>query len=279
MPESSGRSRRFKLIACEILYREVCAVVARSIHRVDVEFLPKGLHDIGHEKMSARLAEVLGGVDESCYDAVLLGYALCNNGIVGLRAGSVPLVVPKAHDCITLFLGDKDRYGVYFRENPGTYFETTGWLERGGELQQQSAGFAERTDGLGMTYEQMVEKYGEENARFLWDQIGDLTQNYSKIAFIRMGIEPDTRFEDRARATADKRGWEFEILDGDISLLQRLVDGDWSENAFLVVPPGEAIAASFDDSVVQLRREAVGRRQKTEEEGRVAEGQSGKGAK
>ena len=65
MPESPAEPRRFKLIACEILYREVCAVIARSIHQVDVEFLPKGLHDIGREKMSARLAEVLSAVDES----------------------------------------------------------------------------------------------------------------------------------------------------------------------------------------------------------------------
>ena len=171
---------------------------------------------------------------------------------MGLRAGSIPLVVPRAHDCITLFLGDKDRYAVYFRENPGTYFETTGWLERGSELQQQTAEFGERTDGLGMTYEEMVEKYGEENAKFLWEQIGDLTHNYSKIAFIRMGIEPDTRFEDRAKAAAEERGWEFEVLDGELSLLQRLVDGDWSEESFLVVRPGEEIAASFDDSVLGL---------------------------
>ena len=38
---------RLKLIACKIFYRELCAVVARSIHQVDIEFLPKGLHDIG----------------------------------------------------------------------------------------------------------------------------------------------------------------------------------------------------------------------------------------
>lgn len=256
MPEILGESRRFKLIACEILYREVCAVVSRSIHQVDLEFLPKGLHDIGQEKMSARLGEVLSEVEEGRYDAVLLGYALCNNGIVGLRAGSIPLVVPKAHDCITLFLGDKDRYDVYFRENPGTYFETTGWLERGDQINQGGSEFTERTNGLGMTYEQMVEKYGEENARFLWQQIGDLTHNYGKIAFIRMGIEPDTRFQDRAKAFADDRGWKFEILDGDIGLLQRLVNGDWSEDAFLVVPPGEAIAASFDDSVLKCGKKA-----------------------
>ncbi len=33
---------RLKLIACEILYRELCAAVARSVNQVDIEFLPKG---------------------------------------------------------------------------------------------------------------------------------------------------------------------------------------------------------------------------------------------
>ena len=77
---------RLKLIACEILYRELCAAVARSPNCVDVEFLPKGLHDIGQEGMSSRLEEVLYGVDESQYDAVLFGYGLCSNGLVGLTA-------------------------------------------------------------------------------------------------------------------------------------------------------------------------------------------------
>ena len=38
---------RLKLIACEVLYRELCAAVARSVNQVDLEFLPKGLHDKG----------------------------------------------------------------------------------------------------------------------------------------------------------------------------------------------------------------------------------------
>ena len=106
---------RLKLIACEILYRELCAAVARSVNQVDVEFLPKGLHDIGQAGMSARLTEVLAAVDESQYDAVLFGYALCSNGLVGLTARRIPLVVPRAHDCITLFLGSKERYLDYFQ--------------------------------------------------------------------------------------------------------------------------------------------------------------------
>jgi len=43
---------RLKLISCEILYREICAAVARSPNQVDIEFLPKGLHDAGAEEMT-----------------------------------------------------------------------------------------------------------------------------------------------------------------------------------------------------------------------------------
>ena len=67
----------------------------------------------------------------SGHDAVALAYGLCNNGLAGLEARRVPLVLLRAHDCITAFLGSRDRYARYFEDRPGTYFETTGWLERG----------------------------------------------------------------------------------------------------------------------------------------------------
>ncbi len=127
---------RLKLIACEIMYRELCAAVARSTNLVNVEFLPKGLHDIGQAGMSSRLAEALFGVDETRYEAVLLGYGLCSNGLVGLTARSIPLVAPRAHDCITLFLGSKERYLEYFNEHPGVFYKTSGWIERGAGLVQ-----------------------------------------------------------------------------------------------------------------------------------------------
>ena len=86
--------------------------------------------------MSARLTETLSRVDETRYDAVLLGYGLCSNGLVGMGARSIPLVVPRAHDCITLFLGSKERYLQYFQDNPGVYFMTSGWIGRGVGLHQ-----------------------------------------------------------------------------------------------------------------------------------------------
>ncbi|HUT89505.1 MAG TPA: DUF1638 domain-containing protein [Thermoguttaceae bacterium] len=242
---------KLKLIACEILFRELCWAAARSPNRVDVEFLPKGLHDIGQEGMNGRLQEVLAGVDPSLYDAVLFGYGLCSNGLVGLRALDVPLVIPRAHDCITLFFGSKERYLDYFRHHPGTYFKTSGWIERGENLEQLAPQSIQHRNGMVQTYEQLVEKYGEDNAKFLHEELANMARNYAQITFIEMGIEPDGQFERLARKDAEKMGWKFEKLQGDLGLIQRLVDGPWEEEAFLVVPPGFRVASSFDEKIIK----------------------------
>ncbi len=174
-----------------------------------------------------------------------------------------------AHDCITLFLGSKEKYLEYFRLHPGVYFKTTGWLERGEGLTQhgvESIRDAEQdtplfTDspmetvpeqaGMLQTYEQLVAKYGEDNARFLYDELCNMTRNYSGMAFIEMGVEPDDRFERQARRQAGERGWKFEKLRGDMTLLMRLVDGPWDADQFLIVPPGACVAPSYDESVIK----------------------------
>lgn len=242
---------RLKLIACEILCREFCWAVARSPHRVDVEFLPKGLHDIGQAGMHARLREAVEAADGGDFDALLMGYALCSNGLVGLRARCVPLVVPRAHDCITLFLGSKERYLDYFQANPGVYFKTSGWIERGQSLEQLGPLSIQGRSGMDQTYDQLVEKYGEDNAKFLYEQLCDMTRNYGKLAFIEMGIEPDDRFERETIRQADERGWKYEKLAGDLALIVDLVEGRWDEERFLVVPPGCEVSTSYDEQIVR----------------------------
>jgi hypothetical protein len=232
----------------------MCAAVARSPHTVDIEFLPKGLHDIGSSAMRERVQAALDRVDASKYEAVLFAYGLCNNGLAGLVARSIPLVVPRAHDCITMFFGSRQRYQEYFNTHPGVYFKTTGWIERGeaaGELKQLSIA---HQAGLDLTYDELVAKYGEDNAKYLYEELGNYAKHYTQFTFIQMGVEPDGSFERRTREEAGQRGWKFEKVSGDMSMLQRLVDGIWDENEFLLVPPGWRVVARYDEGIIAAEK-------------------------
>ena len=227
---------RLKLISCEVLYREMCAAVARSPHQVDLEFLPKGLHDLGGPAMRARLQEAADRVDATQYEAVLLGYALCGNGVAGLVSRTLPLVIPRAHDCIALLMGGRDRYRIYFENHPGVFFRSTGWLERGQDLDQAAL---------------LIARYGEDNGRYLIEQFNGYQRNYRKLAYIATGLEPDGSFERQAREEAARHGWQFETIRGDLRLFERLVAGDWDDNDFLVVPPGWRVKPTYDGGIIE----------------------------
>jgi hypothetical protein len=241
---------RLKLISCEVLYREICATVARSPHEVDVEFLPKGLHDLGCSSMRKRLQQAVDQVDPQRYEAVLLGYALCGNGTAGLAARALPIVIPRAHDCIALLMGSRERYQKYFEENQGVYFRSTGWLERGESLEQDTLQVVRNKTGSGHTLEELVERYGEDNGRYLYDQLHSYRETYRKLTYIATGLEPDTSFERRARDEAGSRGWEFESIPGDLGLFERLLEGDWDEEDFLIIPPGWRVTATYDTGIL-----------------------------
>jgi hypothetical protein len=64
-------------------------------------------------------------------------------------------------------------------------------------------------------------------------------------------LEPDGSFERQAREEAARRGWQFEIIRGDLRLFERLVAGDWDENDFLVVPPGWRVKPTYDRGIIE----------------------------
>ena len=241
---------KLKLISCEVLYREMCSLVARSPHQVDIEFLPKGLHDLGGAAMLERLQQMADGADPRKYEAVAFGYGLCGNGIAGLVARTVPLVVPRAHDCIALLMGSRERYESYFEANPGVYFRSTGWLERGENTDQLTLNLVRKRTGAGNTLEELIERYGEEDGRYLFEQLNTYQHTYRRLTYISTGLEPDGSLEQRAREEAAHRGWSFELVPGDLALLERLLSGSWDENDFLVVPPGWRITATYDGRVI-----------------------------
>ncbi len=244
-----------KVIACEVAFREICYCAARSINQIEPEFLSQGYHD-NPDVGIMRIQDRIDAIEPNRFDAVLIGYGLCNNMLKGLRAGNTQMIIPRAHDCITFFLGSKTRYSEYFNATPGTYYYTSGWLEhreRGNERPARRQGAALGGD---TSLEAMIEKYGEENARFLMDTLWDWTKHYKQGVFIDFDFSSHLPYKNEAREICEKRGWKFEEVMGDLALLQTWLDGPWSQDDFLIVQPGQSIQPSWDETIIQIEAPA-----------------------
>ena len=118
--------KRLKVIACEVAFRELCLCASQSSSVVDFVFMPRKLHVVGAKEMQMALQSEIDKVDVEKYHAILLGYGLCGNGVVGLQS-QLPLVIPKANDCISLFLGCRKRYAD-FQKSHKDILPHTRWL-------------------------------------------------------------------------------------------------------------------------------------------------------
>ncbi len=229
-----GDQKRLQLIVCKVLQREAYFCAARSPHVVDVVLLEQGLHDMP-DRLRAEVQKALErtkDIQGRPYDASLLGYGLCSNGTVGLHA-EIPLVIPRGHDCITLLLGSKERYQEYFDSHRGVYWYTPGWIEAGKQPSQT------RYESLLTEY---IQKYGPDNAQYLMEIEQTWMKQYQWATFVDWGLVDSRAYQEYTRQCAEFLAWNYDELQGDPGLMQRFVDGCWSEEEFLCVPPGGRIA-------------------------------------
>lgn len=239
-----GPPKKYCVIACHVLWRELCHYGAQSPRVLDFHFLEQGLHDTP-EKLRTELQAAIDARDAGGYDALLLGYGLCSNGLQGIEARTTPLVCIRAHDCITFLLGSKERYQEYFNTHPGTFWYSAGWID------DCVMPGKERYDAALATY---TELYGEENAKYLMEATETWISNYNNAAYIEMdtGLPGDPARE-YTREAAASLGWSFTDIPGDPRLIQAFLAGEWNEEDFLIVPPGHTIAPSFDDRILEAR--------------------------
>jgi len=241
---------RLRCIGCDALARLIYHCAAWSPHVVDVELLPRGLHNTPPNLRVQLQARIDAARDTATkYDAIALVYGLCGTALDGLTARDIPIVIPRAHDCITLFLGARERYKEQFEKYPGTYWYALDYIERSdGTGSTLSMGSGTDTD-LQAVYDQYVQKYGKDNADYLMEVMGAWKQHYRRAIFIGMGVGDETAAETRAQEQAARRGWSFERIVGDLVLIRRLLHGDWGED-FLVLEPGQRVVMSGDDVVI-----------------------------
>ncbi|MCE5259268.1 MAG: DUF1638 domain-containing protein [Chloroflexi bacterium] len=239
----------YKLIACDVFARLAYYCAAFSPHIIDIELLKKGLHNIP-TNLNQELSERINHIEPGNYDAILLGYGLCGNSISGIRATHTPVIIPRAHDCITLFLGSAETYGKEARANPGTYWYTPDYIERGGAAGDVVALGASVSGNMDEVYQEYVEKYGKDNADYLMEVMGAWTQHYNRAVYIRTCEATFPDLSAQARETADRRGWNYVEMAGSLLLIRDLLEGRWDAKRFLTVLPGHTVEASNDEGII-----------------------------
>lgn len=240
---------RLHLIACRVFERELAALVAQAKAAVTIRYLEVGLHDREaahlHDALQAAIDETS---PESC-DAIGLVYGLCNRGLLGLQARQRPVVIPRAHDCIGILLGHTCHYLAQLAAHPGSYFQSPGWVEH---LPASRSSFAEAIpmgDGVVLTRAELIERFGEDDARYLLEQYAG-AQGQRELIYIASPVPETEKWEREAQTMAQRHGWQFARLPGDLGWLRELLDGDWREERFLTLAPGERSIPLHDGRLI-----------------------------
>lgn len=232
------------VILCRVLEREIQHFATGAEHVVRIVSLEQGLHNEPN-KLRAQVQEAVERIEQETDAAVIvLGYGLCSRGTEGVRTARCQLVIPRAHDCITLLLGDKQRYSDYVARHPGTYWYSPGWIAH------HLPPGPQRYEAM---YQEYREKYGDDNADFLMETERQWHANYNRATYVDVdgiGATPeDMRY---TQACAEWLGWEFDRQHGDPRLLRQLVLGPWDPEHFVTVGPGQTIRLTGDDRVIDV---------------------------
>ena len=243
---------RLRAIICEVFTREIEDVLSRCAHQVDLEIVTMGLHDLG-ASMRPHLQDRIDAADGLGYDAIVLGYALCGRGTEGVRAGKTPVVLPRAHDCIGVLMGSRQKHQEYFENHPGVYYRSRGWSEFQKPGQRLQPAFVTERNKLGerRNLEELIAQYGEDNGKFLFDQFNAYRSKYSGLTYIATSADGEETSRELAREEAKREGWSFEEVRGSRRLLEQLVNGEWSPEDFLILSPGATVHATFNDGIVE----------------------------
>lgn len=240
---------KLRLISCEVYSRLAYKAAAASENTIDMIFTKLQSH-VDPGRLREEIQSLIDSTPEG-YDAILLGFGLCGNGTAGLRARSVPLVIPRAHDCCTIFLGSREAFQKHFGETPSAQWYTACYYERLGSWYPENP-LDMFIPGMGMSYPELVEKYGEENARYVMESLKS-GNSVDFLTYIELpGFENEAVRQEFIKHAA-KEGKQTRFVTGSSRIIEDLVNGKWDDDEFLTVPPGMEIKPVYDhDRVFEL---------------------------
>lgn len=245
-----------KLLGCKILEREISSVVYNSKNAVDVTLIRQQYHETP-KVLKQILQEEIDKIDENSsnysndisnhdFEAIVLGFGLCSEAVTGLHSKKYPLVIPKVHDCIALLMGGQKEYRDYAENHQGTFYYSPGYVEH------ESVNDRDIED---RRYQMYLARFkGKEKlAKRAMEIEKEYTNGYDNLTYINWSTLTLPEHHEKAEGIAKEQGWSFCDYPGNNSYFRDLVDGNWNEERFLIVPPGYTAEQSYDWNVLKLR--------------------------
>jgi N-methylhydantoinase A/oxoprolinase/acetone carboxylase beta subunit/predicted RNA binding protein YcfA (HicA-like mRNA interferase family) len=231
-------------IACAVFRKDLEQIIPTLPDKPFVHYLEGGLHT-EPDLLRKELQIAIDNVPDD-YDRIVLMYGVCGKGIVGLKSSRHTMVIPRVHDCISLFLGGTKEYRKQFSHKPGTYYISPGWYEEQvqprGKVKRNPAQIpGEYADTLDKNV--LKERFGEDNSEAVSHFFDAWKKNYTRAVFIDTGCGDKQKYADYARSMAKENGWEYTKLKGSHNLILQCFSPhpNKGEDEVLVVPPAREI--------------------------------------
>lgn len=233
----------YAILACDVFSEELTELAGSPPPWRTIDYLEMGLHDHPPLLREAVQGAIAALEADSEVAAVLLAYGRCGNGLIGVKAQRCPLILPQAHDCISILLGGRERHDAVLKENPGTYFYSPGWV-RGKRVPGP-----DREAYLRALYAQ---RYADDEDMIdeLVDADREAFEHHNCAAYVSVVDRPEA--EHYCKDCARHLGWSQKTLPGDPSFLRDLLEGKWASERFLRVEPGQTIGADANGNLIAV---------------------------
>ena len=176
--------------------------------------------------MGQELQNILDGLT-GC-SQVILAFGLCGGAAKNLRASDFTLRIPRVHDCIPLLLGSQASFEKHRVEETGTLYTSCGWSNSEGSIVAE--------------YNRTYEKYGPEKTTRIFAM---MYSNYKRVLFIRTGIPNEENYLQRSREIGQLLKLDHQITQGNLTYIDKLVNGPWLKEDFINIPPHGVIDESY----------------------------------
>lgn len=205
------------IIACETLKDELLTAMERTGSQLPIIWIDS-LYHMEPGMLRKKLQEEIDSVENA--ENLLLAFGSCGNALIGVKATTANLIIPKTDDCISMVLC---KQGERFERAKKTYFLTKGWIESSRSLTAE--------------YKRAVERYGKEKAERIFKF---MLNSYKYLMLIDTQSYDVKKYKGKAEKIAELTNMELIIERGSVWFLEKLLTGPYDDD-FCIIPKGEEV--------------------------------------